>query len=166
MDKKSYCIAAVAVVFVILSLIFYKVVKDEFECDAFSDNCIHLCSTDKKEFPDQLIKEVLKVPDSPWEFHWDAEDSIDEQRIVRGNLKCLHTKSFTKDDENNSSSTFEENFEFLFSMSYPEKYCIEFLKNIDGGIENKSRPWILHKCDKNQTAQRIFHGFGKFIKNF
>lgn len=162
MDKRSCGIAAIAVIFLIFALIFYKVEKDEFECDAFMDSCIHFCSNDAEKYPDSLVKSITSLTDSPWESHWIYESSYEEQkRVLRGNLKCLNTITYKSSELNTSLEIFEENPELLFSLNSPEKYCIEFLSEIDGEKEDEIRPWILHKCHVNQTAKRIFHGFGK-----
>lgn len=161
MDKRSCVIAALAVIFSVLSLTFYKVERDEFECASYLD-CIHFCSSDSEKYPDSLAKHLMNIQESPWEFHMAFDSEIEPFKVVRGNLKCFKTETY-KDSEFNTSTDYfniDQN-NIVQSLNFPEKYCIEFLNEIDE--ENGSRPWILHQCKVNHTARKSFHGFGKKI---
>lgn len=159
MDKRSCVIAAFAAVSLILVATFYKVERNEFDCDVFDSGCVHFCSTDEKESPDDLVN-LLKGDGEFFDMVLEDEDS--KVKVLRGNLKCLETKILTQQQINESS--LDDKFEMYVSLHHPEANCLEFMKPIDGNSVNKSRPWVLHTCDKNVTMQRIFHGIGESLK--
>ena len=155
-------IAIAALIYLILLGVFYKVEKDEFECEPFMDECLHVCVS-AKDLPDEEVK--TKISEDVSETRYGIFDWIDQEgfRIIRGNLKCLETKVVESKDMVDDMSVIDE-FHPAVLMNFPEKYCLDFLdEKIINEEGNETLTWRMHTCSTNVVAQRIFHGIGKFF---
>lgn len=160
MDRKSCVIAIAATIYLILLGVFYKIESNEFECESFVDECVHVCSS-AKELSDQAIRERIRGQPSESKvgiLDWIDEDSF---KIIRGGLKCLETKTIHSQDMSEELD-FDE-FHPAILMSLPEKYCIELL---DVENKNDTLPFRMHVCSKNVVVRRIFHGIGELFHVF
>jgi hypothetical protein len=154
MEKQSCVLIFSAIIYLISLGIFYLVEISEFDCDdQFEHLCIHLCTTGNEKFSDAEIQKKLdNYEGAPIGFS-------ESNHIYRSNLKCLSMKVVEKNGYRSFEDGDVDADNELMMFFKPEKYCLEFLP--DESHNETEQPWIMHVCDKNYTAQKIFHGFGE-----